>query len=970
MSKMKITPVAYDNESTYREDMISDTVFTASTPFLIISSQPIPKDTNMYFEFEITDYKENPLFRHLPLYVGIHKEPSSGIFATDFSLGSIYYTRRQDFETYEQYNKSAYSAHYKVPTTKSRIPIKGTITGVGVNASRNQITIYSDGKPFYSFRPREFNLNEDGEFYFAVASKVYADITGNINFGTYPMKYRPEGYWDMNQYYVDRYIMMKDLVGSINYSTGNDEVDAYYANRRPIGYDFNSKVDINNIYAPLTNPHLRDTYIQPNLGSSQLYDPTNNDAFVIDSEHQNPVDHAFLPYPIPTDQKIYFELQCKEAPLDPGYIGVPLTVGITKVKDTTDYMGKKEIGNKSFSIDLWHKRYQYHYANVQLGDKEIHYPIRTVYNPIPPMQPDIIGIMLDLKEQTISVYTNHKLFMKADLNEYLGYPDDTRTFISAEKDQIFFNSKDEVYHLFIKAVPDAFTGNGYVIGNFGEPDNPNLRYAGLYDNIDVMTYWYYYNYGIRYLASGDMNCIITTLPYNISVAKTFSGMVYVKSKYDGNDLDFSPGLNMMYGTYNIVTDTERKENVPDLNPFEFHELIYGHRYTEDPYRYDKDLIIFGNVNLKFKDPLNRFISGRFKFTRNFLGKDGNGIDLLTGKNMVVEKLTPKNLPEINGDFYYINRFRINIIQSPNQKIIVTHNGEEHTEPFEIYGGDSISVRIEPINIEDNDKAFQYFTPGTLSYTGGTPTNDMTITATPATTKQFIVGFMPLNADWSPDSGKRLYDDHPQKPVASIRRKKITFPPGVTKVRVYFSQHFWGDERPPLREASSGINMLPKISADKDFFDKQNYDLRDDDVRWMGTIYAHSDDDTRSMDQRIRDNSKANLKYIGLHVKVSKEDQTLYRSENITIRGIGLTDMNYNNWFNTDKLSWSQMPIRTFAKPNINEIDWAPYTTVGVTPGKEYDIICFSNKFKSRTYGFFIYYDPAVVTEDPKYNILS
>ena len=288
----------------------------------------------------------------------------------------------------------------------------------------------------------------------------------------------------------------------------------------------------------------------------------------------------------------------------------------------------------------------------------------------------------------------------------------------------------------------------------------------------------------------------------------------------------------------------------------------------------------------------------------------------------------------------------------------------------IYGGDSISVRIEPINIEDNDKAFQYFTPGTLSYTGGVPTNDMTITATPATTKQFIVGFMPLNADWSPDSGKRLYDDHPQKPVASIRRKKITFPPGVTKVRVYFSQHFWGDERPPLREASSGINMLPKISADKDFFDKQNYDLRDDDVHWTGTIYAHSDDDTRSMDQRIRDNSKAYLKYIGLHVKVSKEDQTRYKSENITIRGIGLTDMNYNNWFNTDKLSWSQMPIRTFAKPNINEIDSAPYTTVGVTPGKEYDIICFSNKFKSRTYGFFIYYDPAVVTEDPKYNILS
>ena len=952
MSKMKITPVAYDNESTYREDMISDTVFTASTPFLIISSQPIPKDTNMYFEFEITDYKENPLFRHLPLYVGIHKEPSSGIFATDFSLGSIYYTRRQDFETYEQYNKSAYSAHYKVPTTKSRIPIKGTIIGVGVNASRNQITIYSDGKPFYSFRPREFNLNEDGEFYFAVASKVYADITGNINFGTYPMKYRPEGYWDMNQYYVDRYIMMKDLVGSINYSTDNDEVDAYYANRRPIGYDFNAKIDINNIYAPLTNPHLRDTYIQPNLGSSQLYDPNNNDAFVIDSEHQNPVDHAFLPYPIPTDQKIYFELQCKEAPLDQGYIGVPLTVGITKVKDTTDYMGKKEIGNKSFSIDLWHKRYQYHYANVQLGDKEIHYPIRTVYNPIPPMQPDIIGIMLDLKEQTISVYTNHKLFMKADLNEYLGYPDDTRTFISTEKDQIFFNSKDEVYHLFIKSVPDAFTGNGYVIGNFGEPDNPNLRYAGLYDNVDVMTYWYYYNYGIRYLVSGDMNCIITTLPYKISVAKTFSCMVYVKSKYDGNDLDFSPGLNMMYGSYNIVTDSEEKANVPDLNPFEFHELIYGHRYTEDPYRYDKDLIIFGSLNMKFKDPLYKFINGRMRFKENWLN-DGNGVDLLTGKNMIIKKLTPKNMPEINGNFYYINKYTINIKQSDYQRITVTHKGKEYTDILEITAGDPIEVKIEPLNVEDNNGAFIFYNVGELSYKGGVPNNSMNISATPATLKRFIVGMIPLNVKWGPDGGQFAYDLH-EPQVASTRRKKIRFPKEVNKVRVYFTVNFGGDERWHLRNASNEINRLKTIWNDFEYYNRENYDLRNDYSDSPGKISNHWGGGEGS-----------GIDVKGLHYKVRKKDVPHFASNDKVIVGLGMSDTEYHNWFNTDYLSFSDMPFN----PRGLTSGWydIPYTTIGVTPGKEYDLICFVNKYKDRNYGFYIYYDPAVVTEEPKYN---
>ena len=63
---------------------------------------------------------------------------------------------------------------------------------------------------------------------------------------------------------------------------------------------------------------------------------------------------------------------------------------------------------------------------------------------------------------------------------------------------------------------------------------------------------------------------------------------------------------------------KKKANVPDLNPFEFHELIYGHRYTEDPYRYDKDLIIFGSVNMKLKDPMHRFINGRMKYKRTGL----------------------------------------------------------------------------------------------------------------------------------------------------------------------------------------------------------------------------------------------------------------------------------------------------------------------------------------------------------------
>ena len=174
MAKIKIIPIGYDNKSVYREDMaLSDGKFSASTPFIILSNKPIPKHVKSYFEFKVTDFKRNELYRHLPLYVGIHKEPSSGILSTDFSLGSIYYTRRQDFETYEQYNKSAYCEHYKVMGKKERIPSKNDIIGVGIDPDYNQINIFVNGHPFYSFPPREFEINEEDDFYFTICSRVF-----------------------------------------------------------------------------------------------------------------------------------------------------------------------------------------------------------------------------------------------------------------------------------------------------------------------------------------------------------------------------------------------------------------------------------------------------------------------------------------------------------------------------------------------------------------------------------------------------------------------------------------------------------------------------------------------------------------------------------------------------------------------------------------------------------------------------
>ena len=678
MAKIKIIPIGYDNKSVYREDMaLSDGKFSASTPFIILSNKPIPKHVKSYFEFKVTDFKRNELYRHLPLYVGIHKEPSSGILSTDFSLGSIYYTRRQDFETYEQYNKSAYCEHYKVTGKKERIPSKNDIIGVGVDPDYNQINIFVNGHPFYSFAPREFEINDEDDFYFTICSRVFENISGYINYGSAPFEYKPDGYISLNQYYFERYPFSSEIIGNVSFLSNDDSTNNYYSNRIKYGVEFGMTVHVENDLAPLgSNLNERKTYIEPNLGDVQLYDPNNKNSFIIYSENQNPADYAYFPYPIPSDQKIYFEFNCKEAPMDNGYVGLPIQIGIADHKEIEKSV--TDSSYKSFSIDLFRKDYNYYYANVTLNDKTIHYPIRTVYGPVYPMEGDTIGVLLDLKDQTIKIYNNNTLYMTADLNEYLWYADDTRTFVSSEKSKIYFNDIHENYYFFIKAYTDSFTGNGHMLFNLGEPENKDpLKYHALYDNKDIMTYWYYYNYNIRKLYYKDLEFVLTTLPYHINVSKNITCSIYVKSKYDGNDLDFGPGLNMMYDTYNIISDSEEKANVPDLTAFEFYELTHN-KVDNDQNKFIKDIIIFASVRIDKKvEEFNEMIlsSDRFLFRYADIEQD-----LLIGNSYIAKNKYSKDILSCNFD--YINRIKITLVGDEDFDIVaITNDGSEYTEDF-------------------------------------------------------------------------------------------------------------------------------------------------------------------------------------------------------------------------------------------------------------------------------------------------
>ncbi len=71
--------------------------------------------------------------------------------------------------------------------------------------------------------------------------------------------------------------------------------------------------------------------------------------------------------------------------------------------------------------------------NVTLDNEAIIYPIRTVYGPIYQWKEILQGVLLDLKDPDNKIYNNNTFNQAADLNEYLGYADDTRTFVSSEK---------------------------------------------------------------------------------------------------------------------------------------------------------------------------------------------------------------------------------------------------------------------------------------------------------------------------------------------------------------------------------------------------------------------------------------------------------------------------------------------------------------------------------------------------------
>ena len=165
--------------------------------------------------------------------------------------------------------------------------------------------------------------------------------------------------------------------------------------------------------------------------------------------------------------------------------------------------------------------------------------------------------------------------------------------------------------------------------------------------------------------------------------------MFYKSKYDGNDLDFGPGLNMMYDTYNIISDNEEKANVPDLTAFEFYELTHN-KVDNDQNKFIKDLIMFASVRVDKKvEEFNEMIlsSDRFLFRYADIEQD-----LLIGNSYISKNKYSKDILSCN--FNYINRIKVTLVGDEDFNIVATTNdGIEHTEDFYMLPSSDSTIEV-------------------------------------------------------------------------------------------------------------------------------------------------------------------------------------------------------------------------------------------------------------------------------------
>lgn len=529
---IRIKGVGFNEYSEPDTDVITNEVFEASGQWLLLANYAIPKHTKVYMEITITQNTAIDMIRHLPLYLGVHKEPSSGILNNSCVFMSSYYSTIADFEIFEKYKHTLEdgsmiidSSTQSVGTIQTKLPIVNSVIGLGVDIVNNTITIFNNGEEFYTLSPSTFNLADEGDWYFAIYSRQSIYVKGKLNFGRYKTAYMPDGYYTLYQVYFP------DLYKS-SYIKPIDEVDNPYKDHYRTSASIKATIEVTNTAFPIDKySHTRSVSLDHSIGSGN----EKESSFIfLSNRSYGKYDMSSINLVCPL-KPVYCELQVVKASLNENYIGIPIEVGLT--------VKKNNYTSRSFRVCLYHMRgAEYQAFSVDNGEQK-YYLFPSPKNPTPPIQPNTVGFVFDRYNQVITIVTGGRVFVQVPIQG------------------ISTNSINDEYYIFFKSADEVYTGTleGYVsLGDNGlaydiPVDELNEKVSSVYD---------YWNAGIYYELDTypEIRCRMNVVDPSIEIYKDFYAQIYVPK----ND-NVSPGLNLLFNTHNIITNTETHHNEPDTS---------------------------------------------------------------------------------------------------------------------------------------------------------------------------------------------------------------------------------------------------------------------------------------------------------------------------------------------------------------------------------------------------------------------
>lgn len=512
MEKVYMCP--YDIDALPKDSLCNDGLnFSLNEVALLICNKPVPTDSRVYFEFTVTSYTAIQVIRNIPLYVGVHKEPSFGVLNADCSIGSIYYEEGKDFDIIDQYKAERDNEHRVPDKIHYRIPAITDTIGVLFDSTCNTITIFNEGHLLYSFSPSHFNLN-DGRYFPCIYTSAIAAIKGHINFGKAGIQNIPAKAYSIYGYYYRRL--------SEAYTIGFD-FDVLNPTptlpQKEIGFDLTmiSDHDLGDI-VPLYTVSRTAKYRDP---SNLAFTIDHVDSINYDDDGCIVASNRGIPY----YTKVYLECRVKNGTINKTAVGIPIAIGLSNSQGT--------IMSKSITIPLYHeKQYRYAYKEVQDRVPYEHF-ISDMLSPVAMDQEKVVGLGFDLENQSISVYMD-KILMCV-----------------IKTSAIKFRQADETLY-FVMHGTGAFTGTISCSVNFGE-----TQFEGIVPD-GYVSLWNYYNhfYPIPLPHCPMIGFNFKILPYKTLKTKYLHFSFYVIGHDFDEGIFTKPGMNKLMKTFNTVSDLE------------------------------------------------------------------------------------------------------------------------------------------------------------------------------------------------------------------------------------------------------------------------------------------------------------------------------------------------------------------------------------------------------------------------------